>query len=302
MDLQLVDMTKDKTLAILFDVDVQKCLNHVRNLIDEQVSDLLPSDMYSFYHNGMKISKDMEIKLTVAQIAKLEDNNSSVILLAFNESKDFDKFDSTTPRINEVVPISTMTPSSPCATQQNNCKMMALKSPSTAELRGLKIYTEDEIKIAKGSQKEYRRFWNKKIKELGKNNSLSNQKVCERVNEEWRFYKTTLLVRETEDAEKSESTRLKSGDNRRQNGPKAKRMKTEQRAHDLEKQISQRDKDLQHAVGSSASQGEIKADLSRLQSSLDSTKSEIRKAQDTLRKNLKKKQSDICTFIRSDRK
>ena len=109
------------------------------------------------------------------------------------------------------------------------------------------------------------------------------------------------MVKETKDAEKSENTCLKSGDNHTQNGPKAKRMKTntqpsnisrlkvaEQRAHDLEKQLSQRNKDLQHAVCSSASQGEIKADLSRLQSSLDSTKSEIRKAQDTLRKNLKK--------------
>ena len=59
MDLQLIDSAKYKTLAILFDVDVQRCLNHVRNLIDEQVSDLLPSDMYFFYHNGMKISKDI---------------------------------------------------------------------------------------------------------------------------------------------------------------------------------------------------------------------------------------------------
>ena len=164
MDLQLIDSAKYTTLAILFDVDVQKCLNHVRNLIDEQVSDLLPSDMYFFYHNGMKISKDMEVKLTVAQIAKPEDNNSSVILLAFNESKDLDKFDTTKTRMNELVPTSTKTPSSSCATKQNNCKMMALKSPSTAVLRGLKIYTEDEIKFAKGSQKEYRRLWNKKNK------------------------------------------------------------------------------------------------------------------------------------------
>ncbi len=47
----------------MFDVEVNKCLRHLRQLISEQVSDLMPSD------EGMRVSEVKEHELTVLQIA-----------------------------------------------------------------------------------------------------------------------------------------------------------------------------------------------------------------------------------------
>ena len=324
MDVQLVDSVKSETIAILFDVEVKKCLSHIRDLIAKQVSDLMPSDTYFFVHQGLEVSEAMEYELTIEQIASpisndLGDDNSSlnVILLSFGKCYDGINYKHATD--NTAVDTTTqsihrkMVSESSCATPQKEktIKMLTLKSPTTADLRGLKIYTEDEIKKGKGSQAMYRQFWNKKIKEFAKNRALSNDEICKRVNEEWRFHKTTLLVKESKDVDEVMSQCLKSvGGNNTQDGPKAKKMKAKtlpsnvsrmnaavQQAEDLTVQITLKNKELQNAVNP-ASAGEIKSELSRLQASLDSTKSEIRKAQDTMRKNLQTKQSEINKYFR----
>ena len=79
--------------------------------------------------------------------------------------------------------------------------MLKLRSPSTAELQNLKIYTPSEIENGKGREPEYRRFWNDKVKNLAKEKMCSKE-ICKRVNDLWNLHRCKLLQMETEELQK----------------------------------------------------------------------------------------------------
>ncbi len=172
-NIELVDCNR-KEIAIVFDVEVNKCLRHLRQLISEQVSDLMPSDEYFFVHEGMRVSEAKEHELTVLQIAlstnfdELGDSYTFPnVVITFDKSSD-SRDSKPDIQDTEILQESAATSSRAPPRVSKPISMLSLRSPTSAELRGLKIFTEDEIKKGKGSQQTYREFWNKKIKEHAK--------------------------------------------------------------------------------------------------------------------------------------
>ena len=99
MDIQLLDERNgNKPLAVLIDVEPGVYLNEIRQIISDQVSDILPEGKYEFQHHGIKISKAEEATVRLSKIALSGDDPSLCMLsLSFsnlngaeNVSKDMD--------------------------------------------------------------------------------------------------------------------------------------------------------------------------------------------------------------------
>ncbi len=52
-----------------------------------------------------------------------------------------------------------------------------LKSPTTCSIKGIKLYSDNDIETSTGKEKERRIFWNRRAKELSKENVLKKQ-IC----------------------------------------------------------------------------------------------------------------------------
>ena len=88
-------------------------------------------------------------------------------------------------------------------TEQNNpCSSTSkvtgnfLRSPTSWEIRGVKIYTQIEVEKAKGMEKKRREFWNNEVKRLCRETKKSKNDVMKEVNIAWRKYQGTLLLEE----------------------------------------------------------------------------------------------------------
>ena len=77
---------------------------------------------------------------------------------------------------------------------KNFKKVLQLRSPTTTEIRSLKIYTDIEIKRGKGQDQPYKIFWNERVRKMAKNRNISNKEIYRRTNEEWRLHRSKLLV------------------------------------------------------------------------------------------------------------
>mgnify|MGYP002804381110 CR=1 FL=1 len=65
MDVQLLDEISRKPMAILFDVDNLSSLSKIRELIADQVSEVIPTNEYMFIHHGTLVCKRQEPMLTI---------------------------------------------------------------------------------------------------------------------------------------------------------------------------------------------------------------------------------------------
>ncbi|XP_053396794.1 uncharacterized protein LOC128556279 isoform X2 [Mercenaria mercenaria] len=157
--------------------------------------------------------------------------------------------------------------------------MLSADSPSThptARSKGIKIYSEREIRDAKGLDKERLPFWNSFVEELCKNQNLSKLEVHGIVDYEWRLRKTDLLLNEA-----SESMAKKGIDER------VERMK------EARKRVEEEYKNVKEArvQGRKTAAGIIEVE------NLLPAFTELKKAQDCVQKCLRKKsvkQKAIC--------
>ena len=172
MDIQLLDeQNSNKPLAILIDVEPSVYLSEVRQIISDQVSDILPEGEYEFQHHGIQISKSQEATVRLSKIALPGNGHSfSMLPLSFSNSngaENVSKDRDSEPPLS--VNIKTETSQSPSQTHVSTVtKMLQLRSPTTAELRNLKIYTDKEVENGRGKEQLYRKFWNNKVQELSK--------------------------------------------------------------------------------------------------------------------------------------
>ncbi len=139
MDIQLLDeQNSNKPLAILIDVEPSVYLSEVRQIISDQVSDILPEGEYEFQHHGIQISKSQEATVRLLKIG----HSFSMLPLSFSNSngaENVSKDRDSEPPLS--VNIKTETSQSPSQTHVSTVtKMLQLRSPTTAELRNLKIY------------------------------------------------------------------------------------------------------------------------------------------------------------------
>lgn len=358
MDVQLVHEIKGnqgqsckKPLAILLDVQQETYLANIRNLITEQVSDVMPPGKYCFSFRGMIVSEAMEEELVLKQIIEKSDDPSSlsVVLLSIENFQE-DRYDqgsaakqgkvqkqslspvlssSTDYKSKDTMPSpndstntqdgkplqeSTLTVTSLPTTSlfpENPKKVFQLRSPTTTELRNLKIYTDAEIKKGRGQEPAYRLFWNEKVKQMAKNRKISNKEIYKRTNDEWRLHRSKLLVKDFKNMEEivTSTDMEKIKEEETKDEPQAKKMKAGTVPSNVSRvkaasaslecllaEINSKTEELEKTFDST-SRNEIQSELSQLQMRLDSSKSEMRKAQDTMRKNLKTKKSELLKYF-----
>lgn len=86
MDVQLLDEScSQKPLAMLFDVSGQNLLSEIREIIADQVSEVMPSNEYNFICHGTQVCRPQETKLTVEKTAlKSDDPSFGILLLSFS--------------------------------------------------------------------------------------------------------------------------------------------------------------------------------------------------------------------------
>lgn len=162
-----------------------------------------------------------------------------------------------------------------------------LRSPSSWELRGVKIYSLEEIEVAKGIEKKRRVFWNDMAKKMCKETTKPKQIIGKTINDEWRKHQANLLLEEqdllsaaTEAENKGGNIpcgrKLKSGTI----GKNAQRIRNNQ--DELAKITAQIDKVKKQEPGQKR-----KIELNELERTKKFCISDMKKAQDVMRKNLK---------------
>jgi len=74
--------------------------------------------------------------------------------------------------------------------------MLALRKLSPCEVKGLKVYTDMEIALARGMEKERRLFWNKTERQLCCETNKSTDTIVKLINTKWREHQSSLLLEE----------------------------------------------------------------------------------------------------------
>lgn len=215
MDVQLVQESESlarRPLAILLQVQEETYLADVRNIIAEEVSDIMPPGKYSFCFRGETVSKIMEEELTLKQIVEESDDALlNVVVLSIdlpgNDNEENNQGEDGLKQLGNKQSPSLM-PSGPESSMQKTTlpssslvletpkKLLKLRSPTTTEIRNLKIYTENEIKQGRGKDEAYKIFWNERVRKMAKNRNISKGEIYKRINEEWRLHHSKLLIEE----------------------------------------------------------------------------------------------------------
>ena len=73
-----------------------------------------------------------------------------------------------------------------------------LRSPKPWEVKGIKIYSPQQVDTAVGYEKQRREFWNREAKNLSQSTMLSREQIAKCINEHWRKEKATILQNELE--------------------------------------------------------------------------------------------------------
>ena len=167
MDVKVLDENSNKPLAILFDVKPGLYLSEVRQVVSDQVSDVMPSSEYQFKYQGTQISKVQETVTTLQKIALSGDDSSFFILpLPIPISNTVDHTISTKSGLESDSSDQTNhMKSTPPHTEspEAKTKMLHLRSPSHAEIRNLRIFTDTEIENGRGRNQTIEDFGTKKF-------------------------------------------------------------------------------------------------------------------------------------------
>lgn len=164
-----------------------------------------------------------------------------------------------------------------------------LRSPSSWEVRGVKIYSLEEVEAAKGMEKKRRVFWNNMAKKLCKETTKPKQIIGKTINEEWRKEQGNLLLAEQDLllATETETNVLSCRKLKpRTIGNNAQRIRNKQ--EELDKINARIDKAKKQLPGQKR-----KIELDELERTKKFFLSDMKKAQDAMRKNLKVKMSTV---------
>lgn len=175
-------------------------------------------------------------------------------------------------------------------TKQNascsNTPSSFLRSPKAWEIRGVKIYTQNEIETAKGMEKKRREFWNQTAKKLCNETKKSKCNVVKAIEIAWREHQATLLLEEN-----NLLSRIQEDVGRNIAVPNQRKCKPgtiQKNANRIRQNKIELDKVNDKIVGTECSSGiGKKRKLNELQDRKKYLLAEMKKAQDVMRKNLK---------------
>ncbi|CAB4017925.1 Hypothetical predicted protein [Paramuricea clavata] len=243
MDVKLIDVEHpEKAVAILFYVEPDILLSEMRNMISNQVADIISSNDYQFQHHEVELSRSQESSVILRNI-RLTSNDKSFLMNA-------------------------------------------------------------DIEKGKGSEKEYRRFWNEEVRKMAKYTSIGKKEMHKQVNERWKLKRCSLLEAETKNVQELEKNIAEKADDWQ--APKTMKKATISKNIERVREATENTQSLRETVGSLSqtlkrnpdlvNRAEVERNVKRAKTSLISSMSELRKAQDTLRKNLGAKKLQLSEY------
>lgn len=167
-----------------------------------------------------------------------------------------------------------------------------LRRPSSWEVRGIKIYSEDEIVRSNGFEKKRREFWNNMAKTLCKETQKSRAVIAKEINEAWRDYKTSLLLAE----EKILSETDTLGTSTKETMKPGTLVKNADRIRHNKNVLDATNVEIEDIRRSQDKGPQRKRKLEMLEEKKRFYQSDMKKAQDSMRKNLNVKLSDVKKF------
>ena len=154
--------------CIIFDVDENSTLDTIRDRIEKETEELLKGD-YRFFVSGVHLGLAQEQTVLVSEAITWERGEPVIkyqlwyeeinehILMATNDAQQLENVD-----IKE---------QGQCTSQKTAAQrspFSLLKSPTTCSIKGIKLYSDKDIETSVGKGKERRIFWNRRAKQLCK--------------------------------------------------------------------------------------------------------------------------------------
>ena len=264
---------------------------------------------FLFVHGGYKFNTSEEMFTNVASVAHEMVNHSTeknfFCVTIFKRSKlsgecastkgPADPSKTTIDATGSMASNTTPLTGTPKTDQNNPCSSTSkvtgsfLRSPTSWEIRGVKIYTQVEIEKAKGMEKKRREFWNKEAKRICRQTKKSKNEVAKEVNIAWRKHQGTLLLEEESLLQKMQKDASEAEGHECQSQIKCKPgtiQKNFDRIQQHKNELDQVINEIENTKCGSAIGKKRKLD------ELSDKKSyllvEMKKAQDVMRKNLRK--------------
>ena len=168
---------------------------------------------------------------------------------------------------------------------------MFLRRPQSWEIRGIKIYTSQDIEVAKGMEKQRRLFWNDMAKKLCKETKKSKQDIVQIINEAWRKEQTSLLIGESKDLLNAAED-MQAKESKLKPSTLAKNI---QRIRKSQNELEKVNTNIAETQNKRPGEANLKRkhELEELYRAKKYYLSEIKKGQDAMRKNLKLKMSEV---------
>ena len=303
-----------KTVGVLPAFDERDTLSNLRNEIREDFG-LID---FCYLRESLPINLSTETFVEVGSVTKCEGENNDCLSIeltssaVLSQSKNDAGFSSACHDVSfvsdaslavdqsdddEIFTETQLQSDSSKLKQPNTPTSMFLRSPSSWEVRGVKIYTSQEIESAKGMEKQRRIFWNDMAKKLCKETKNSKQVIAQIINESWRKEQTGLLITKSKDlldaAKEMEKTNSKM--------KPSTIAKNIQRIRDSQKELERIDAEMKEALEQSPLGDGInkrKRELEELQRAKKYHLSDIKKGQDAMRKNLNLKLSEVKNLMK----
>lgn len=146
------------------------------------------------------------------------------------------------------------------------------KSPTNCQLKGIKLYSEKEIECSSDKEKERRKFWNQRAKQLSKE-SMKKDDLYQQIHHDWRMHKDDTIKQKGQTSGTSSTVKNITF------------KKNVARVENAKQMLTDLKKEMEECVKSDADE---KKKMSRLEEKFSSAKSELRKAQDASRKTTAK--------------
>ena len=188
LDLTLHHESAFTATCIIFDIDSSTKLHDVRKRINDEVGNLMPANyMFIVGNHVQQITKE-DIPLSMA--IRWENNKP---VLRYKESEFVGKSSKSSCEYEIIKDPSAPSSAAPIKVKEN--AFSKLKCPTTCVIKGIKIYSEEEIEKSHGKEHERRRFWNAMAREYAKKD-IKKKDLYNLIHDEWRTKANKLLMKQ----------------------------------------------------------------------------------------------------------
>ena len=198
-------MEGNKVIGIIPAFDPELALKNLRREIEDDF------ELKDFDFQAIETDRKIGVQEEVIKVDSLLQSTSSNEVLVINITKHLstsyptsESSSTTHASTSESAPLSPGPSTLSTSTRLSVTNF--LRSPTSWQIRGVKIYTTEEIERTKGLEKKRRLFWNTEAKKLCKETKKSKGDIAKAIDLAWRQHQSSLLLEEEALVSKMESS------------------------------------------------------------------------------------------------